>query len=90
MQHQHPDDRFALTDKERDEFRRIWGVLASGDSGPALVDTEATGATHPGWSATAIVCLVFVFIGLAADSVFLVAFAAAGAVGALVATRRNR
>ncbi|GAB1510880.1 hypothetical protein JCM33774_29220 [Actinophytocola sp. KF-1] len=87
MQPQHPDDRFPLTQHERDQFNRICQELAGGEP-----DRRRTGAwepaqPHPAWSAVAIACTVFVFIGLAVNSVFLVVIAAAGAVGPYLARR---
>jgi hypothetical protein len=94
MQYQHPDDRFALTDQERDEFRRIWKDLAADGTGrPAAgradAATEEPVTVQPGWNLTAIICLLFVFIGLAADSVFVIVLASAGAFGAYLARDRH-
>ena len=88
MQSQHPDDRFPLTQHERDEFERI----RQGLTGPELSSVAAP--SHPGWPVLTIVCTVFVFIGLAANSVFVVLLATIGAVtghlaGRTVATRKE-
>jgi hypothetical protein len=83
MQPQYPDDRFPLTQYERDEFRRIWQGLAGPEE--SLVSAEDPADPRPGLSVMTLVCVVGVFIGLAADSVFLVLLATVGAVGAHLA-----
>ncbi len=86
--HQHPDDGLALSDGERAQFRRILEGLSDERPGRAEADTDI-GRAHPGWTAMVIVCVLFVFFGLATNSVFLVLVAAGGAVGARVALRRR-
>ena len=90
MQPQHPDDRFPLTQHERDEFNRICQELAGGEPQRSHVGAGEPVRSHPGWSVLTIVCTVLVFIGLAVNSVFLVVFAAAGAVGPHLARRLPR
>ena len=91
MQSQHPDDRFPLTQHERDEFNRICQELAGGVPQPRpRADAGEPVRLHPAWSGVAMVCTVLVFIGLAVNSVFLVVFAAAGAVGPHLARRLPR
>lgn len=89
MQPQHPDDRFPLTQHERDQFNRICEELAGGGPEPSRADGEPV-RVHPGWSAAAIACTVFVFVGLAVNSVFLVIVAAAGVAGPYLARRLSR
>lgn len=81
MQPQHPDDRFPLTQHERDEFERICQGLAGPEPSPVPA------RSHPGRPALAVVCTVFVFIGLAANSVVVVLLATAGAVAGHLAGR---
>ncbi len=90
MQPQHPDDRFPLTQHERDEFNRICQELAGGAPERSRGGADDTVRVHPAWSAVAVACTVFVFIGLAVNSVFLVVVAAAGAVGPYLARRLSR
>jgi hypothetical protein len=86
MQPQHPDDRFPLTQHERDQFNRICQELAGVEPKESPAGAEPV-RVHPGWYAAAILCTVFVFIGLAVNSVFLVVVATAGAVSPYVAGR---
>jgi hypothetical protein len=95
MRHQHPDDPFALTDHERDQFRRIWDGLAtdrpaSDASGePDAGAAEDVGDAYTGWSVALVLGVVAVFVALAVDSAFLVLLAAACALGARLALRRG-
>jgi hypothetical protein len=90
MSKQHPDDRAALTDQERSEFRQIWKTLADDEVGHISAGVEDLGEARLGWSPVVIICVVFVLIGLAADSGLLVMVAAGGALWAHMARRRRR
>lgn len=90
MQPQHPDDRFPLTEHERDQFRRICQELTGDDPERSPVSAGAPARSHPGWSATVIACTVLVFLGLAMNSVLIVLLAAAGGLGAHLGSRRPR
>jgi hypothetical protein len=88
MRQQHPDDRGALTDQERSEFREIWKTLADGEVGHAPADAEDVGEPRPGLSSVVILCVVLVLIGLAANSGFLIVVASGAGLWAYVARRR--
>jgi hypothetical protein len=89
MRQEHPDDRFMLTGEERSQFREIWRELA--DEEPDTLDavpSEAQ-AARLAWSVVLVACAILVFVGLAANSVFLVIVATGGALGARHARRRG-
>ncbi|MFI7672323.1 hypothetical protein [Actinophytocola sp. NPDC049390] len=90
MQPQHPDYRFPLTQHERDQFDRICQELANGEPEQPGTGAREPVRVHPGWAAAAIACMIFVFVGLAVNSVLLVAVAAAGAAGPYLARRLPR
>ena len=87
MRQEHPDDRFMLTGEERSQFREIWRDLADEDVDNADAGGNGTEGTRTAWSAVLIACVVLVFVGLAAGSVFLVLVASGGALGARYARR---
>jgi hypothetical protein len=89
MPQQHPDDQAALTERERNEFRQIWKTLADDEVGHAPAVDEDLGEPRLGWSLVRIACVVFVLIGLAANSGFLVVVASGGALWAEIARRRR-
>jgi hypothetical protein len=90
MRQQHPDDRDALTEQERSQFREIWRTLADGEVGHAPTDAEDLGAPRPGLSSVVIICVVLALIGLAANSGFLVVAASVGGLWAYMARRMRR
>jgi len=87
MRQEHPDDRFMLTGEERSQFREIWRDLADGDVDTTDNGGNAVNSTSTAWSAVLVACVVLVFVGLAANSVFLVLVASGGALGARHARR---
>jgi hypothetical protein len=89
MRHQHPDDRFALNAEERRQFRELWKELADDGIPQPQDDAAEPDAARSGWTAALIVCVVMIFIGLAANSGFILVLATGGAIGAFVAMRRT-
>ncbi|MBB4909151.1 hypothetical protein [Actinophytocola algeriensis] len=89
MQHKHPDDRFALNAEERRQFRELWKELADDGTPRPADDTAEVDGARAGWSFGIIVCVVLIFIGLAANSGVIVVLAAGAAVGAYVAQHRD-